>query len=223
MLRQVAVATPGGFPCMNETLTESPLDLDRIRRALRAHSPWLMGPYAQRRAAVAAILRATDGEPELLLIERARRAGDPWSGQMGFPGGKLEPADASLEDAAIRETEEEVGLRLAGAEHLGQLGDQEGRHAGRPAGLIVSSFVYALEGEPRLDAGDEVAETIWVPLSVLLDPSRRVEHRHHLDPGRSYPGIRVSGSDRHVVWGLTYRFLQLFFGVLGERLPGNRA
>lgn len=208
---------------MNEALTESPLDLDRIRHALRAHRPRLMGPYARRRAAVAAILRDDGYGPELLLIERARRAGDPWSGQMSFPGGKIEPADASLKDAAIRETEEEVGLRLADAEHLGQLDDQEGRHAGRPAGLIVSSFVYALEGEPRLEAGDEVADTLWVPLSRLLDPSHQVEHRHHLDPGRTYPGIRVSGSERHVVWGLTYRFLEIFFSVLGERLPGSRA
>ena len=208
---------------MNDTLTESPLDLDRIRRALRSHTPQLLGPYARRRAAVATILRDAGGGPELLLIERARRTGDPWSGQMGFPGGKLEPGDDSLQAAAIRETEEEVGLRLDSTEQLGQLDDQEGRHAGRPVGLIVSSFVYAVDTEPRLSAGDEVAEAMWIPLAVLLDPARHVEHRHHLDPERVYPGIRVTDSSRHVVWGMTYRFLDVFFRILGETLPESRA
>ena len=63
-----------------------------------------------RRAAVAMILRDEGGEAQILMIKRAARDGDPWSGHMAFPGGRMEKEDQSLRETAIRETFEEVGL-----------------------------------------------------------------------------------------------------------------
>ncbi|HYN43940.1 MAG TPA: NUDIX domain-containing protein, partial [Thermoanaerobaculia bacterium] len=57
-----------------------------------------------RKAAVAVILRDGDGGVELLFIRRAEHPRDPWSGQMGLPGGRVDPGDASPLAAALRET-----------------------------------------------------------------------------------------------------------------------
>ena len=63
-------------------------------------------------AAVAVVVRRSGGE-EVLLIRRAVRAGDPWSDQVALPGGRVGSTDGSFEDAARRETLEEVGIDLS--------------------------------------------------------------------------------------------------------------
>ena len=66
-----------------------------------------------RKAAVALIFRTgQDGSPELLFIKRAEYPGDPWSGQIAFPGGREESGDSSLLETATRETREETGIDL---------------------------------------------------------------------------------------------------------------
>ena len=160
--------------------------------------------------------------PELLLIERAQRAGDRWSGHMAFPGGFVDPGDADARAAAERETREEVGLPLEPAEWLGRLDDLEGRHAGRRAGLVISAFVYYHPAPGRLVTNHEVAQALWVPLPRLATPDSRVDHcQATVQQGRAqiYPGILVGQPGRQVVWGLTYRFLENFFAIVGRPLP----
>jgi len=194
--------------------------IEEIAQALAGHRPQQIERPGVARAAVALVLREGPGPgPEVLLIERARRAGDPWSGHMAFPGGRVSRRDTSPRAAAERETYEEVGLELGGAHHLGQLDDLEGRHAGRPAGLVVSAFVYHHPAPGPLAANHEVEEILWVPVRDLAAVERHVDHRAPAAGDRSYPGILVGRPDRHVVWGLTYRFLELFFEVGGSPLP----
>jgi 8-oxo-dGTP pyrophosphatase MutT (NUDIX family) len=194
--------------------------LDEIRRRVAAYAPRTVDDAGARRAAVSVVLRpgARDGAPELLFIERARREGDPWSGHMAFPGGRMERGDASVRMAAERETLEEVGLALDTAEHLGRLDDLEGRHAGRPVELVISAFVYQLDAPPPLRPSEEVSEALWVPLGALFDPAHHVDYAYPLARGALYPGIVVGDPERHVVWGLTYRFLQGFCDVVGRPL-----
>ena len=191
------------------------VDLAQVRRALAAHCPDTIGDPARPRAAVSLVLRGPEAGPELLFIERARREGDPWSGHMAFPGGRVEPRDEHPRAAAERETLEEVGLSLSGAEHLGRLDDLEGRHAGRRLPLVISAYVYHREDPDPLELNHEVETAFWVPLAKLLDPVHHVDYPHI--PG--YPGIQVGDPERHVVWGLTYRFLEMFLEALGRPLP----
>jgi 8-oxo-dGTP pyrophosphatase MutT (NUDIX family) len=188
-----------------------------IRTALAAHRPLLLA--GRRRAAVAVVLDEPPAGVEMLFIERAQRAGDPWSGQMAFPGGRLDPGDRDDRAAAERETREEVGLDLTGAELLGRLDDL---HAGvrLVAPLILSAFGYRIGARTPLTLNHEVRAALWVPAQALLDPTRRSGYRW--GPAR-FPGIRVGEPDQHVVWGLTYQLLERLFRVLGVRLSGPPA
>jgi 8-oxo-dGTP pyrophosphatase MutT (NUDIX family) len=86
----------------------------RICSALDSHTPVATEEEGVRKAAVALIFRLGENDvPELLFIKRAEYEGDPWSGQIAFPGGRAEERDGSLAETAIRETREETGIDLA--------------------------------------------------------------------------------------------------------------
>jgi len=192
--------------------------IDEIRRSLARYEPRLRTLEAPRRASVALVLRdAGPAGSELLFIERAEKHGDPWSGHMAFPGGRVEGADETPEQAAIRETHEEVGVWLGEAERLGRLDDMEGRHAGRTGGMVISAFVYHLDAPTELVRQEsEVREAFWVPVRALVEPTRHVQRSFRGTGTLAFPGIVVGRPDRHVVWGLTYRFLEVFFQAIGE-------
>jgi 8-oxo-dGTP pyrophosphatase MutT (NUDIX family) len=186
--------------------------VEDVRAALAAHEPRVL--FGARRAAVAVVLYESPPGLEMLFIERARRLGDPWSGHMAFPGGRVDPADADARAAAERETREEVGLDLVGKEMLGRLDDLR---AGIPlvAPFVLSAFVYRIAARIPLEPNHEVRTALWVPASALLEPARHVGYRW--GPLRM-PGICVGDPDRHVVWGLTYQLLESFFAVVGTPL-----
>jgi 8-oxo-dGTP pyrophosphatase MutT (NUDIX family) len=185
-------------------------DLDRLRLAFALPSA-LLGPPPEGRAAVAAVFRKGDAGAELLFIERARRASDPWSGHMALPGGRVDPGDADTQATAERETHEEVGLDLRPAERLGQLDDL---HGGIRR-ITVSAHGYWLDGgRPALQPNHEVAETLWIPLGELTDPRRVVAYRPPRNPAQVFPGVELDGGQ--VVWGLTLRMLQDLFRRLGH-------
>ncbi|MEO6028398.1 MAG: CoA pyrophosphatase [Candidatus Binatia bacterium] len=191
----------------------SALNLADARRTLAAHAPRIIPPTAKH-AAVAAVLRAAGDDTEMLFIERAEHPLDPWSGHMAFPGGRVDPGDATPRAAAERETLEEVGLALGNAELLGRLDDVEGAPPGFDS-LVVSAFVYHLAERIPPTLNHEVRAVLWVPIAHLLDQRRRVPFYWPREQRTNHhPGILVGEPDRHVVWGLTYRFLELFFAAV---------
>ncbi len=170
-----------------------------------------------RQAAVAVILReqrgAGDTYTEILFIKRAEKPGDPWSGHMAFPGGHLEPADVDLREAAMRETQEEIGLDLAGAEYLGALDQQRAMPRGRPLNMLIAPHVFALDGDPEFAPNYEVDEVVWTNLAKLISGEH---HDWETKPMAGQPtvfnGYRLERG--HFVWGLTYRMLKSFFETL---------
>ena len=192
------------------------ISVDRVRLALASHRAVSLPTQGIRHAAVAMVLTEGKSGAEVLFIERARFTGDPWSGHMAFPGGGVEPDDPSGRAAAERETLEEVGLSLAGAELLGRLDDKRGNPRTNPE-LVISAFVYHAHTPGDLAINHEVQDAFWFPLGGLLDRARHVQYTAHGE--FEFPGILVGEPDRHVVWGLTYSFLESFFVVLGSPLP----
>jgi 8-oxo-dGTP pyrophosphatase MutT (NUDIX family) len=180
---------------------------ERLRQAL-ADPPPDVPLSGQRSAAIALVLLEVDASLEVLLIERAERSGDPWSGHMALPGGHLEPTDADLGATAERETLEEVGLDLRRfGERLGRLTDSTPIRGGVP--IAVRPFVYLLQARPVLALSDEVRQAMWVPIA----PLQRGERQTTFSFSRAgqhwqFPAWDVDG---HIVWGLTYRVLDEFF------------
>ena len=191
--------------------------LNEIASKLSARNPLEIRDEGIGRAAVAMLLREAAAGPQVLFIERARREGDPWSGHMAFPGGRLEAGDDGVRAAAERETLEEVGISLAGARCLGRLDDKAGNPRVQPR-LVVSAWVFALEGAGETVLNVEVQQAIWFPLAGLLDPECHVPHRMG-EVDVEFPGILVGEPGRHVVWGLTYSFLESFFRAVDRPLP----
>ena len=193
--------------------------LQRIREALRSYEAATVTAGDRRVAAVAIVLRDGVGGPEVLLIERATREGDPWSGHMAFPGGRMDDIDRDPRAAAERETREEVGIDLAQAELLGRIDDMEGHHAAASS-MVISAFAFYMRDPGPLSLlSSEVREAVWFPLGSLLDPEVHVDYPVRRFGVRSLPGLRVGAPESQVVWGLTYKFLEILLRVVGHPLP----
>jgi len=188
-----------------------PPDLGTIR--LRLAGTKLSDREQDTHAAVALVLAGAAADLSLCLILRAEHELDRWSGHVALPGGRVDSIDPGPRQAAIRETREEVGLRLDHSAYLGSLGAQPINRSGRPGELSLSSlssYVFHLgEALEQFTPNDEVAEAFWVPLRHLLDP-RNAGYRRASRDGVAYdsPAVLYRG---HHIWGLTYRVLALFF------------
>lgn len=197
---------------------DMPISIDNIDSALQRYDP-VRHPVGKttRRAAVAAILKQTDGHTEALFILRAPRDGDPWSGQMAFPGGHVETYDASSCDAAIRETQEEIGLDLrAHGRYLGALNEVKANPRGRNIEMVVSPHVFVLEN-PKVSFSPnyEVAEVLWGSLNDMYHGHSVTETQFAMqNEVQTFPGYDVGGQ---VVWGLTMRMVDDVFNLLDPK------
>ena len=188
---------------------------------MAAHRPRLISGDGRSHAAVAVVLHGNAGGIRLLFIERSEREGDPWSGHLAFPGGRVETTDRGPRAAAERETIEEIGLDLRPAEYLGRLDDITG--ATLP--VLVSGFVYSVAHPGRLEPNPEVREAFWIPVDDLLDSKRHVQYSFRYNgTERLHPAIDLLGPERPLLWGITYRFVVQFLQLTGcaiLRTPGR--
>lgn len=185
----VAAAAPGGDHALN-------LNMEQAATLTKA-------------AVLVALVERGDG-PTVLLTQRTDHlANHP--GQISFPGGHIEPDDDGPEGAALRETEEEVGLHRRHIRVIGRL----------PRYLTRTGFdvtpVVALATPPFDISPDdfEVAEVFEVPLEFLMDPAN---HQRHVR--------KIGGRDRHFyaipyndyfIWGATAGMLMNLYHFLTDR------
>jgi 8-oxo-dGTP pyrophosphatase MutT (NUDIX family) len=199
---------------IDELLTHP--DVARLHRALTARPGQRLAPDddAVRLAAIALVLRpGAERAPELLMIKRADAEGDPWSGHVACPGGRMEPADRDLEETAVRETLEETGVDIARSGRvLGTLDDISPRTPVLPP-ILVRPYVAVVTPEVEIVPSVEVADAFWVPIAAL---------RERTAWGTGVVAVRGLG-DRQVavfrhgeytVWGLTERVLRQFLEYL---------
>ena len=166
----------------------------------------------ESRAAVAMVLRFVEKQPELLLMRRAERVGDRWSGQISLPGGREEPGDESLLATAIRETREEVGLDLeAHGSLLGQLDRIQARARGELLSMAIAPFVFAQTQETKILVGEEAVEAFWFPLA------RAAAGEFDSTILKHYDGVAHELDCWHfegrIIWGLTFEMLRRLLTV----------
>lgn len=138
----------------------------------------------------AAVLVPIVNRPEGLQVLLTQRSADlpDHPGQISFPGGRVEPEDASLAAAALREAQEEVGLAPEHVAVLGQLATYE-----TVSGFRVTPVVGWLEPPFTLTPDPvEVAEVFEVPLAHLLEPANQQRH------------FRMLGEIRRDYWAIPY-------------------
>ena len=188
------------------------MTLDEIAQNLQQYQAQTVALADYRQAAVAMLLAPGTEEPEVLFIRRAEYEGDPWSGDVAFPGGGIEAEDADAQAAAVREVREEIGLQLQPEQFLGRLDDLAGAYLP----IQIACFVYRLDNKPRLKLNGEVVDTFWIPLSELLAPQRRREETFEFRGStRTNPIIDLTGYCDRFLWGITYRLFESFFRLLG--------
>lgn len=176
--------------------------LSRLTAHLAAHPPVPSPDASAVRAAVALI--HVPSPDAILLIQRAVREGDPWSGQMGLPGGHAEAGDRDLVATAIRETAEEVGVELERGRMVSALDDIAPRSVVPPP-FLVRPFLFSLPERPGLRLSAEAASASWIEWRALVDPANRRDVAITIrDFQRTVPAFVVGGQ---VIWGMTERLL----------------
>jgi 8-oxo-dGTP pyrophosphatase MutT (NUDIX family) len=161
-------------------------------------------------AVVALLLHEHGSDLEVLLIHRAERINDPWSGQIGLPGGRVEKTDVSTRAALNREVSEEIGLDLSiKGRELGTLSIGSPM---RRLDMKVQPWVYALTSRPEIRTSSEVRDVFWVSVSSL--PSRSSSTEIEIRGiRREVDAFLVDG---RVVWGYTHRVLNELLSILNS-------
>ena len=185
-----------------------------LRSALAGRAPRRAEPDPSiAEAAVLLTLRRSD-PLELLVIRRAEKEGDPWSGHMALPGGRRQPEDADLMRTALRETAEETGLVIAPESVLGEL-DWIDQGARRRFAIVVAPFVAVVDPDVSVvPEPSEVDAALWVPLSHLASEEAVDEFLIEIEgEARTFPALSYQ---EHVIWGLTHRILTGFMRLAGR-------
>lgn len=133
------------------------------------------------------------------------------AGQISFPGGHMDPGDASAEETALRETEEEIGLHRRHVEIAGRLNEyitRTGFSVTPVVGLVHPPFDLNLDP-------DEVADVFEVPLAFLLDPANHQRHSREFE-GRNRHFYAMPYED-YFIWGATAGMLINLYEVLRDK------
>jgi 8-oxo-dGTP pyrophosphatase MutT (NUDIX family) len=177
--------------------------VEKIRKTLVGVIPPPREELANKSNAAAVLmpLFERDGELHVVYIRRSDHVASH-RGQVAFPGGRVEPVDATLLDAALREAHEEVGIDPATVDVVGGLPTMHTT----TSGIIVAPFVGVIPSDAQLKPDpSEVAEIFDVPLSALRDMNFRGDYEFNPDGrprGSKFPAILYGGQ---IIWGLTLR------------------
>ena len=191
------------------TVLESPVSLNILNRI-----PARLNEDAGRPSAVLVGLMPDAGYWHVIMTERAHHL-THHAGQISFPGGKVDGADNSLIDTALREAHEEVAMPVGAVQVLGGLD-----MVVSPAGFIVQPIVGLIAPDTRLVAApDEVARVLLLPLALLSDRSRHRQDSHLRDGQRRH--FWVIDHDRHYIWGLSAAILVDLASRINEDAPRN--
>ncbi len=162
-------------------------------------------PDEDSHAAVAIMIRERNDDLEFFLVKRAEVEGDPWSGDMAFPGGKKSSQDNDLVDTASRETLEETAIDLR---EKAKLGYMKPIYSSVRTNMKVQPVVYIYEDDPEVQLNEELTRYLWAPLSELVNSGTE-------DHVKGWFG-EIYKYDGEVVWGLTYKMLKKLIEIIED-------
>ena len=160
-------------------------------------------------AAVMVLLYPKDGDYCVLLNKRSEEV-EHHKGEISFPGGMSDPGDRDSLDTALRETEEEMGIRRSDITVLGEMDEVATRSQFRVR-VFAGTIEYPYDFKP---SADEIAEIVEFPVSALQDRSSHRAETHWQDGGPSTVYSYAHG--KHLVFGATARILQQFLELLSN-------
>jgi 8-oxo-dGTP pyrophosphatase MutT (NUDIX family) len=167
-------------------------------------------------AVLVPIFRRVDGVSRVALIRRSDHG--VHGGELGFPGGKREPADRTLLETALRETREEIGLTGDQVEVLESLPAVETL----TTAYRISPFLARIDPPPTWQiCRDEIAEVLEVAIDDLAKPEA---HGVDMAVSPTWPGPRPIAFFRlgpHRIWGATYRILHPLLPRLRTGSPAD--
>ena len=165
-------------------------------------------------SAVMILLYPKDGEYCILLNKRSEEV-EHHKGEISFPGGARDPEDRDSLDTALRETEEEMGIKRGDVTVIGEL-DEVVTRSGFLVNVFTGTIEYPYSFKP---SAIEIAEVLEFPISALIDPAnRRSETRwDHGKPVTSYSYVH----EEHVVFGAPARILQSCIDIFDRRLESE--
>ena len=165
-------------------------------------------------AAVMILLYRKEGEYCILLNKRSEEV-EHHKGEMSFPGGARDPEDLDLLETALRETEEEMGIRREDITVLGEM-DEIVTRSNFQVSVFTGTIEYPYKFTP---SAIEIAEVVEFPVAALIDPANRRVETRWIDgmPLTSYSYVH----EEHVVFGATARILQSCIEILDDRLESE--
>ena len=134
-------------------------------------------------------------DPHIIFTKRSSKLSSH-PGEVSFPGGKFEEQDSNLLATAVRESEEEIGIKKLNLEHLGKLPYLISKH-----NIEVHPFIAALKEDQEFIANEEIESIFTVPVSYL----KNNQNAHIHEFNRQNHNVRISTwhYNEYVIWGLT--------------------
>jgi 8-oxo-dGTP pyrophosphatase MutT (NUDIX family) len=172
---------------------------------IRSYSPFsFSSPY--QKASVAILMRKESNENFIVFTKRSDNMREH-AGEISFPGGRIEEQDFTLYDTAVRETEEEIGVKLYEKEYIGRIDDSL-----TTSKYHIYPFVFSTERELHYHKSLEISELIEVPLSHLLKAENckleKVLYQNEMRELYSYT------YEDYIIWGATGYILNNFLSLL---------
>ena len=162
-------------------------------------------PDEDSHAAVAILLRPKQDDLEFFLVKRAVVEGDPWSGDMAFPGGKRSSKEEALVETASRETLEETAIDLREKSKLGYM---KPIFSSVRTNMKVQPVVFLYDEEPEVHLNYELTRYLWAPLKELVQSKTEEAVKGWFGEIYKYEG--------EVVWGLTYKMLKQLIEIIED-------
>jgi len=191
--------------------------IDKIKNILAGHSPRKSEPQKGYKPASVLIPFYPDKNGLSMVFMKRPEVPGPHGGQISFPGGRRDPEDESCLAAALRETEEEIGVDRNVIEVWGRINQSHTLGSGYWISPFVGLVPYPYEFKPN---NVEVERLIIVPFSHLLDPANFSEGTYDWGGQTWMTQLYTYGDD--VIWGLTARLLYNFLTLLTSgQEPGD--